>query len=166
VASLECSRRGTHYYSRALQELAFGPFNRAFENPRTAFDWLSRDRAQVDAYLRDPLCGFTMTTGFFKALVGLTLTVSKPRRIARMSKDLPILLISGANDPVGGQGKGVRAVARTLQKAGLSEVTMRLYPEARHEILNELNRDEVIADLLAWAQSVIAGDKIPAATTL
>ena len=131
VASLECSRRGTHYYSRALQELAFGPFNRAFENPRTAFDWLSRDRAQVDAYLRDPLCG-----------------------------------ISGANDPVGGQGKGVRAVARTLQKAGLSEVTMRLYPEARHEILNELNRDEVIADLLAWAQSVIAGDKIPAATTL
>lgn len=166
VASLECSRRGTHYYSRALQELAFGPFNRAFENPRTAFDWLSRDPAQVDAYLRDPLCGFTMTTGFFKALVGLTLTVSKPRRIARMSKDLPILLISGANDPVGGQGKGVRAVARTLQKAGLSEVTMRLYPEARHEILNELNRDEVIADLLAWAQSVIAGDKIPAATTL
>ncbi|MBF0931470.1 MAG: hypothetical protein HXK04_07780, partial [Actinomyces graevenitzii] len=63
-------------------------------------------------------------------------------------------------------GKGVRAVARTLQKASLSEVTMRLYPEARHEILNELNRDEVIADLLAWAHSVIAGDKIPAATTL
>lgn len=150
LASAECRLKGPRHPSVALDQLVFGSYNRGFHPQRTAFDWLSRDEAEVDRYLADPLCGFTCTAGFFRDLIAGTFLVSSPRRFRRTPQDLPVHLYSGAMDPVGAQGRGVRQVATQYRRAGVREVGMTLYPGARHEVLNETNREQVTVDILAW----------------
>ncbi len=150
AAHAEARLRGRRHVSALLDKLTFGQYNAAFKPNRTDFDWLSRDDAEVDLYVADRLCGRTFTSGFFADLLGGLPGINDRRRVARVRRDLPILLVAGDQDPVGGNGTGVRAVAEQYSSVGVVDVTCTLYPGARHEIFNETNRDEVTADVIAW----------------
>lgn len=150
VALTERRVRGPRARSRLMDKLTFGSFNKAFAPARTDFDWLSRDPAEVDLYLEDPLCGVVSTTSFFIDLIDGATAVSDPRQVAGVPAGLPILLVAGALDPVGGQGTGVRAAAERFAQAGVGDVTCTLYASARHEILNETDRDEIEDDIAGW----------------
>jgi alpha-beta hydrolase superfamily lysophospholipase len=128
-----------------------GGFNATFDPARTTFDWLSRDPEEVDAYIADPLCGedLPLTYGFVAAMLDTIATVMEPPGIDRVPKHLPVLLLTGEDDPVSSSGAQVRALEKTMRDAGL-DVTAKYYPGARHEVLNETNRDEVHADLVEW----------------
>jgi alpha-beta hydrolase superfamily lysophospholipase len=131
-----------------MDQLTFGQYNAAFKPNRTKFDWLSRDEAEVDKYVADERCGNVFTSGFFVDLLGGLAAINSDGLVSRVPKDLPIHLVAGSLDPVG--GKGPRAVAEQYESVGVADVTCTLYPGARHEIFNETNRDEVTADVLAW----------------
>lgn len=133
-----------------------GEFNANFEPARTRYDWLSRDAEEVDKYVADPWCGddAPLTYGFAASLVETAATVMEPDGIARVPKHLPVLLITGEVDPVSNGGAQVRELERRLRAAGL-DVTANYYADARHELLNDVNRDEVHADIVAWLTGVI-----------
>lgn len=150
VARIERARLSRRGRSALIDKMSFGQYNRAFRPTRTEFDWLSRDPAEVDAYVADPKCGFRATNQTWVELLDALSKLSRPERLARIPKRLPILMISGGQDPLGENGEGVRALADRYRAAGLEDVTLTLYPEARHEIFNETNRDEVMRDLVAW----------------
>jgi alpha-beta hydrolase superfamily lysophospholipase len=124
-------------------------FNAGFE-PRTGYEWLSRDEAEVDRYVADPLCGFDLPEETVPALFGAAETLADPSALAGIRSDLPLLVASGADDPLAGGGQLVEVLGQRYREAGLVDVTVKLYDGARHEILNEINRDEVTADVLAW----------------
>ncbi len=126
-------------------------FNAAFEPARTPFDWLSRDPAEVDAYVADPFCGdaLPMTHGFVADLMEMVAVEMEPASIAVIPRTLPILLLTGDADPVSNGGANVRVLEQRMRSAGLA-VEAIYYAGARHEVLNEVNRDEVHRDLLAW----------------
>jgi len=150
VAHTESRLRGRRHVSTLLDKLTFGQYNAAFKPNRTDFDWLSRDDAEVDLYVADELCGNTFTSGFYADLLGGLIRINDRRQVARVRRDLPILVVSGDADPVGDSGKGPRAVAEQFESVGVADVTCTLYPGARHEIFNETNRDEVTADVVEW----------------
>ncbi|NYJ73292.1 alpha/beta hydrolase [Allobranchiibius huperziae] len=159
VATLEARTLGRRHTSKVMNTLTFGQYNAAFKPNRTDFDWLSRDPAEVDAYIADPRCGEVFTAGFYVDLLGALAQINRDDQVARIPAGLPILLISGDHDPVGGKGgAGVKAVAAQLEKSGVRDVTLTLYPGARHELLNETNRDEVTADVLAWIAAHLPRD--------
>ena len=155
VAKSEIKKNGRKVKSDKMNQMTFGGFNKAFRPNRTDFDWLSRDNAEVDKYVADPYCGYVCTTGFFFDLLTGLKTIEKKENIALVPKTLPILIFSGAMDPCGKNGKGVTKLLNTYKKHGISDVTLKLYPEARHELLNETNRDEVMKDFLSWVDSHI-----------
>lgn len=150
VARIERARLGKRGRSTLLNKLSFEDFNSKFKPNRTAFDWVSRDEKEVDAYVADPLCGFMVTVQTWVDMLDALPTLTQPENLARIPKSRPIYVFAGDRDPVGLMGKGVRSLVETLRDAGLSKVELKLYPGARHEILNETNRGEVMADLLAW----------------
>lgn len=156
IARWECWRKGKKTPSPLLNTLSFGGFNKAFAPARTDFDWLSRDTDQVDAYVADPYCGGVFTAGFFCDLLDGLAFIGGPAALHRVRKDLPVLLASGDRDPVGKDTRGVREVARAMSVAGITDLTTRFYAGARHEILNETNRDEVYRDLLDWMREKTA----------
>jgi alpha-beta hydrolase superfamily lysophospholipase len=129
-------------------------FNAPFPN-RTGYEWLSRDDAQVDAYVADPRCGFGLDVEGGKAMFARAREVADPHRLAGIRKDLPVHVMVGDRDPVNGQLALVNVLVERLQVAGLTDVTLTIWPDARHEIFNETNRDEVEADLLAWLDRVV-----------
>ena len=124
-------------------------FNAGFE-PRTGYEWLSRDEAEVDAYVADPLCGFDVPDETMPALFGAAATLADPAVLARIRSDLPILVASGSADPLAGGGELVQVLGRRYRDAGVTAVTVRVYDDARHEIFNETNRDEITRDVIAW----------------
>ena len=151
---LVCLFKGRKYRSKFLEGLAFGSYNKEFEPIRTICDWLSRNEASVDDYIADPLCGFRATAGIFNDMMGGIAFVGKKSNIAKVRKDLPVFFIAGAKDPVGEDGKGVKKVYNAFKEAGVADVDIKLYPECRHEILNELNGDEVMGDVLAFIEKI------------
>ncbi|WP_344941987.1 lysophospholipase [Terrabacter ginsenosidimutans] len=150
LASTQARLRGHSHTSGLMNSLTFGPYNKAFKPTRTDFDWLSRDPVEVDKYVNDPDCGFVFSAGGFADLLRGLESVNTDAVAARVPKDLPVHLASGDKDPVGANGKGVRQVADQLRRLGVRDVTMTLWPDARHEILNETNRDEVEIEILNW----------------
>lgn len=130
-------------------------FNAPFEPARTPYDWLSRDPDEVDAYIADPDCGFGLDLAGSQQLFGIGAELADPARLAGIRADLPIYLFSGEADPIAGGGALVRLVADRYRDAGVRDVTIDIYPAARHETLNETNRDEVTANLLAWLDRVL-----------
>ena len=137
---------------------ALGAFNAGFEPARTPYDWLSRDDAEVDAYLADPLSGDDMplTHDYAAGVFGMNIRATSPEGVAELPEGLPVLLLSGQRDPVGGADAAqVTALAELLRDRGLP-VEQHVYPEARHEVFNETNRDEVVADLLDWVDQRLA----------
>ena len=141
---------GAHGRSPLLHSLAFGAYNKQFEPVRTEADWLSRDSAEVDKYIADPLCQFRPTLQLWIDLLGALDEIAKPARQERIPKQLPIYVIAGTRDPVSAYGRGLEQLLSAYHAAGLQRVTCRFYPEARHELFNETNRDEVTRELLAW----------------
>ena len=135
--------------------MAFGGFNKPFEPARTPYDWLSRDAAEVDKYIQDPLCGFPCSVQTWVDLLDALKPLTASQNVGKIRKELPILLIAGTRDAVGDMGEGVKRLLGVYQSAGLKRVTMKLYPEARHELLNETNRDEVTRDVLGWIDGAI-----------
>lgn len=142
--------RGRRRPSPLLDKLSFGSFNKAFAPNRTDFDWLSTNEADVDAYIADPDSGFVCSAQFYADLVGGIRRVNNPTNVALVPKDLPVLVLAGAEDPVGDQGAGPRAVAEMLKQAGVSDVECHIYPGMRHEVLRETDRQVVVDDLLTW----------------
>ena len=149
LAALEARVRGPRARSRLMEALVFGPNNRAFRPARTKFDWLSRDESRVAAYTEDVLCGGTASAAFYRDLLAGLRWVNRPATAALTPAGLPVHIVVGEVDPVGGQAAAVE-VAGLLLAAGVRDVTVRVWPGARHEVLHETNRDEVEADLLAW----------------
>ena len=140
---------GWHKPAPLVDKISSSEQNKNFEPARTKFDWLSRDRAQVKKYIDDPLCGFPFTAkGYGDMFEGLTRLY--PEKLSPMEKEIPVYLFSGDKDPVGGNGKGVEKVAQEIRDAGVKEVTVKLYPDGRHEMFNELNQEEVWNDLIGW----------------
>lgn len=156
--------RGRRHRSGLMDKLTFGQYNAAFKPTRTDFDWLSRDPDEVDKYVADPKCGELFTAGFFADLLAGLERVNDDAEVAGTPSELPVLFVSGSADPVGGKdAKGVRQVAAQLRKVGVREVTTTIYPDARHELLNETNRDEVTADVIAWLEAHLTDDSEGAA---
>ncbi len=141
--------------SKLLDTMAFGTYNRGIKHAKTRFDWLSRDEREVQKYIEDPQCGFICSAGFFFDLfTGLEL-IHDPDRIQHIPKEIPILVVSGDADPVGGNGRGVAEFVGQLKKNRISNVQMKMYPGARHELLKETNKNEVMEDLLKWLQEQV-----------
>jgi alpha-beta hydrolase superfamily lysophospholipase len=156
LALLERRLRGPRTPSRWLHRAVFNRYNRLFAPNRTEVDWLSRDAAEVDAYVADPLCGFPLTTQAWLDFLEGKRTLGDAQHLARIPRTLPIRLIAGTKDPVGDQGAGVRRLFGLYRDAGLTHVSVQLYPDARHELVNETNREEITADLIAWLDQVPA----------
>ena len=152
VCRLEARRVGETGVSPLLSKMMFGGYNKAFRPQRTAFDWLTSVESVVDAYVADPLCGFDATVGLTRdMLTGIQMN-ENAANLARMDKQLPVLFLSGGKDPVGGESKGVLQTIDAFKRAGMKNITIRIYPEGRHEMLNEKNSGEVWADVLGWIE--------------
>ena len=160
ACALVCRAKGERAPSPLLQAMAFGTYNRKVEYPRTPYDWLSRDNSVVNAYKADPLCGFTPTAGLMRDMMEGIAYIQREENLARMGKALPVLFIAGGDDPVGSYGAGVRTAAEAFRKAGMERVDVRIYPLCRHELLNEINREEIMDDVSRWIDGVLAN--IPA----
>jgi alpha-beta hydrolase superfamily lysophospholipase len=142
-------QNGPMYRSDILDTMAFGSYNKRTKK-RTECDWVSRDEAEVDKFISDELCGYQYTVSGMRALFMTLKEVSSRRWYNSVPLSMPIFLLSGAMDPVGDYGRGVQEVFRTLKKTGHKNVTMKIYADARHEIFNEINRDEVHTDIIEW----------------
>ena len=150
ACKLERLRLGKRGRSKLLQNLCFGAYNRQFKPNRTPSDWVSSVEAVVDAYMADPFCQAMPTvTLMHDMLSGIKFNQSKAN-LAKMDPKTPILFLAGELDPVGNRGKGVRQAYQSFLDAGCTDVTLKLYPKGRHEMLNEFNREEVYQQLLDW----------------
>ena len=154
IARAERLRQGLRGRSALIEFLSFGSFNKAFKPNRTAFDWLSRDPDEVDRYRHDPLCGFRCTNQLWIDLLGGLQQISKASNLAQIDPGLPILVIGGECDPVS-EGKRLKRLAHALREAGCQNLQLNIYPQARHELFNETNRDEVTADVLTWLDQAL-----------
>ncbi|MCL2373742.1 MAG: lysophospholipase [Treponema sp.] len=145
-AALLGQRRGCRLVRAVLE----APYNKYFRPNRTAFDWLSRDEKEVDAYAADPLCGMLCSVGFYRDMARALRRIHRPEEMAKIRNTLPVYVFSGSADPVGDMSESVAALAVAYRHLGIKDLETVLYPDARHEPLNETNRDEVFESLLSW----------------
>ena len=145
-----CKRTGETEPNEKLQSMVFGSYNKKVEHPRTPYDWLTRDAKIVDAYIAHPLCGFTASAGLLREMLKGIYYIEQKTNLERMRNDLPVFFIAGGDDPVGPYGKGVQTCVGAFRKVGMKDVSIRIYPLCRHEILNEINRQEIFEDVLQW----------------
>jgi alpha-beta hydrolase superfamily lysophospholipase len=157
IAALGSALKGRNAPAKMLHKMSFESNNRDFEPARSPLDWLSRDTAEVDKYLADPLCGFVCSFGFYRGLLAEFSSVyGVGTSFSGSPKSLPILIVAGAEDPLGGALGFVSLLADKFKAAGCQDIEKRLYPGARHEVLNETNRDEVLGDIRQWLESRLA----------
>ncbi|MEM5498907.1 lysophospholipase [Paraglaciecola mesophila] len=154
LARFERRRLSPTGHSPVILSMVFGAYNKAFKPNRTEFDWLSRDEAEVDKYVADPLCGFECSTQTWHDMFTALGTIASEHALKKIDKTLPIYVFSGTDDPVGEKGKGVQRLLSAYQKQRLTQVTHQFYQDGRHELLSEINRDQVTADFIQWAKSV------------
>ena len=152
LARFLAKTKGADYRSKLLANMGVGAFAKQIENPRTPHDWVCTDPAVVDAYIADELCGAMFSVGGYATLTDLTGEVVSPSCAAKVPKGLPVLFVAGAEDPVGACGKGVRAAADLLRRAGVQDVEVKLYEGMRHEILNEPGRAQVYTEVVGWIE--------------
>lgn len=152
VCKLAQSRADETKTSALVTKLLFGSYNKPFEPVTSANAWICSDEAVVAAYDADPLCGFAPTIGLARDMLGGIQMNEQPENLAKMPMTLPVLFVSGAQDPVGGMSKGVLRCIDAFKRAGMRDVTIKLYPQGRHEMLNERNKEEVYQDILAWLE--------------
>jgi len=150
LAGLRRGQKGRMHRSRMLNNMAFSGYLKRIPNAPTKMEWLTRDEDIVLKYVSDPLCGFPFTNSAFREMFRGMLFIADPDNLKAMPADLPVLFVSGAEDPVGAYGRDVRKVADQFRTAGMQDVTSILYPDDRHEVLNERNRKTVFADIFSW----------------
>ena len=146
---------GWHHRSKLVRDLSFLGYNKGLEG-RTPHDWLNRDPAEVDKYRADERCMFTFTLNAYYSMFTGILRLYDPDFLNRMPKDLPLLFLAGDADPVGEQSKGVQRAIDSLKAVGVQNITQKFYPGARHELLMEINRQEVFADIGNWLDQQLA----------
>ena len=151
LATFDAWRHGPRHRSEMLNQMSFGDFNKRFAPNRTEFDWLSRDEHEVDKYVDDPLCGTPSSSQLWHDLTGGMLEITSRRAVKSVPHALPLLILGGQFDPVGGE-KGLTLLADAYRKTGHEDVTLRIYADGRHEMLNETNRDEVTKDIIRWIE--------------
>ena len=160
IARVERFRVGARAPSRLLTTLSFGEFNRKFKPARTEYDWLSRDAAEVDRYIADPWCGFDVSTQLWIDLLDALPTLADPANLSKVPKALPVYVLAGSDDPVNGALKGLHKLVREWSDAGLRDITWKVYEGGRHEMLNETNRAEVLADIVRWVERVAPAKQV------
>ena len=138
---------------KLLNSLSFGSYNKGFDPPMEGYAWLTKDENALKPYANDPMCGFCFTVGGFADMFKVMKRIGKKRNIRRMEKELPVLLISGSDDPVGGKGAGVRRVYERFLRCGMKNVKMKLYEGDRHELINELDRETVYDDIVGFFEN-------------
>lgn len=153
LANVICKFSGPRTHSKLVEQIAFGAYNKQFTPARTRADWISRDEEIVDAYVADPLCSFMPTAGMFRDMMEGLQYIAKKSSLKKMDASTPILFISGDKDPVGQNGKTVLKVIDFFHSVGCEDTVVHLYPDGRHEMLNEINREEVFADILSWLET-------------
>jgi len=156
LARLERARVGRRKPSPVLQRLTFGEYNKAFAPTRTEFDWLSRDPEEVDKYIADPLLGFAVSTQTWLDLMNALSRIANPSNVAKVPKGMPLYLLAGDKDQVGDSGKGMQSLYDAYKRAAIFDVRLKLYPNGRHEMFNETNRQEVTDDFIAWCDEIVA----------
>lgn len=143
-------KKGPEKRNEKLDQMTFGAYNKPYEPAETKFQWLSRDQDEVNKYVEDPYCGFVSSTSLFvEILKGLKIIWKKDNEM-KIPKDLPILIIGGDKDPTNNFGKNLDVLIKRYEKLGIKNITKKFYKDARHEVFNETNRDEVIQDLIKW----------------
>lgn len=150
IAKAACKFHGASKPSPRLQNLVFGGYNKNVPHKRTEFDWLCSRDAVVDAYMADPLCGFVASASLLRDLQLGIQYIQSEENLLRMNKALPVLFVAGEEDPVGNYGAGVKQTAENFRNCGMENVTCKLYPRMRHEILNETDRQNVYQDIAQW----------------
>ena len=150
VSKLEIKKNGVKAKSQILNDLIFGGYNKPFKPNRTKFDWLNRNNEEVDKYIKDPFCGTVFTCSFYYDFFKCLIEIENKKNLKTVSRDLPIYIFSGGKDPVGKSGKGVKRLVETYESLGVKDLTFKLYKDGRHDMLNEINKDEVVEDVLAW----------------
>lgn len=153
VAKLEMRFKGRKHKSNLLNNLSFGGYNKKFQPNRTEFDWLTRDEREVDKYIKDEYCGTIFPTSFYHDFLKGLKSIWKEENKNKIPINLPIFIIAGDKDPVGNFGKGILNLYNFYKSIGVLDVNYKLYKEGRHEILNEINREEVFQDVLNWINS-------------
>ena len=154
IATNTCKSKGSHTVNPLLIKLTIEPYNKPFAPARTNCDWLSRDEKQVDLYVKDKLCGFDFTAGAYKDFFTILEKIAKNRQLIGMRKSLPILITSGSVDPVGGK-KACEKLNAQYKRCGIDDVTLKLWENDRHEILNELDKSDVYQYIYNWLKSKI-----------
>jgi alpha-beta hydrolase superfamily lysophospholipase len=152
VAVLKAERffKGSDVPSAFAVKATFDAWNKQFAPNRTGFDWLSNDTVEVDKYVADPLCGFPVSIGLWLDVIASIKASADDRRVARIPRSMPVNIVAGGRDPSSANGAAMLRLADRLRSVGIADVTATVYPHARHECLNEQNRDEVMADFAGW----------------
>ncbi|MCR5501694.1 MAG: lysophospholipase [Lachnospiraceae bacterium] len=150
LCRITAASKGETARSKAVNSLAFGSYNKAFRPAKSDYEWLSKEEDVVERYLSDPYCAYRFTVNGFYGLFRNIWFAQK--ETGSIPEDLPVYILSGSEDPVGGNGKGVIKVFRDMEKAGIRDLGIKLYPGDRHEILNETNRSEVYEDIRSWLE--------------
>lgn len=156
LARVELLRRGPGQSSPLLDAVMNRQYNGGYANPRTDYDWISSDPERVDEYMADPLCGQPATVGLMQQVLDGMWEITRPKKIQNIPKDLPMLFIAGAEDPVGELGAGVRRAYEAFLQAGMEDVSIRLYPGLRHELLLEPGGGQALEDVSQWLQEKIS----------
>jgi len=155
LSSVIAKLNGPESKSQLIHDLTFKPYNSAFKPNRTQYDWLSRDEKEIDAYINDPFCGFLPSVSFYKYFFKGLKALHNHKPFADHALTIPILLVAGDKDPISDMGKGIKNLEQALKKSGVSDLTVKLYEGARHELLSEINRVEVMNDIKVWIERVL-----------
>lgn len=150
LAGIDGALFGADHISKLVDKAAFGVYNKKINSPKTPFDWLSRNEDNVRRYIDDPMCGFIFTANGFQTLFRLIRNLHDVEKLKKMPRSLPVFFLAGADDPVGDYGRSVERVYKSFQELGMENVQMKLYPKDRHEILNEVDREDIYGDIYRW----------------
>lgn len=153
ILAWERMRLGSDVPSRLLPRLTFGAWARAMPNRRTGFDWLSRIESEVDAYIAEPMCGWDASVGLWQDVFAMIFAGGRVRAANDQTKALPFHLVGGGQDPATENGKAVRRHAERMRQAGFADVTETIYPDARHETLNDRDAERATGDFIAWMET-------------
>ncbi|MCH5263208.1 MAG: alpha/beta fold hydrolase [Lachnospiraceae bacterium] len=150
VTTMEGMIFGAEHVSKFTDKASFGAYNKRIPSPKTSVDWLSRNEDNVKKYVKDPMCGFVFTANGFQTLFKLIYNLHNREKLMKMPKNLPVIFLAGSEDPVGDYGRGVKQVYESFKELGMENVQMKLYPKDRHEILNEVDKEDIYGDIYRW----------------
>ena len=156
MAAIQKMIHGSKYVSKVLDKAIFGQYNKGIVNPQTESDWLSKDEKKVEAYINDPLCGFTFTVNGFQTLFELIWRLYKQENLDNMPKELPVMFVAGTDDPVGDYFEGVERAVESFRKTGMKDIAVKKYEKCRHELLGEPEWEQVAGDIYDWLSEKMA----------